>query len=187
VGYVSENQVMPARLRVADFFAYLRPCYASWDRALEEELRVRLGLPPTRRIGELSHGMRLKMALACALPFRPKLVILDEPLSGLDPLARDQVIDGFMSQAVRTTIVISSHELDEIERFATHAALLHEGRLLFQGSVAELEDRARPLFSGVQLSAARRPSLRDIFVALVRAAHSDAHSGERSEPAARSR
>src|SRR5208283_3133721 len=96
IGYVSENQVMPVRLRVADFFTYLRPCYAHWDRRLEDELRGQFDLPPKRRIGELSHGMRLKMALACALPFHPQLLVLDEPLSGLDPLARDEVIAGFM-------------------------------------------------------------------------------------------
>jgi ABC-2 type transport system ATP-binding protein len=169
IGYVSENQVLPARLRVEEFFDYLRPCYAGWDRSLEEELRVRLRLPPRRRIGELSHGMRLKMALACALPFRPKLLVLDEPLSGLDALARDEIIGGFLRQAGEMTILISSHELDEVERFATHVAFLHEGRLLFQGSVTALSEYARPLFADGGAQGARR-SLRDIFVAVVRAA-----------------
>jgi ABC-2 type transport system ATP-binding protein len=168
IGYVSENQVLPVRLRVDDFFAYLRPCYAHWDRNLEDELRSQLRLPPKRKIGELSHGMRLKMALACALPFRPTLLVLDEPLSGLDALARDEVIGGFLRQAGKTTILISSHELDEVERFATHVAFLHEGRLLFQGSVGALAEHARPLFPIAGLEAARRPSLRDIFVAMVR-------------------
>jgi ABC-2 type transport system ATP-binding protein len=169
VGYVSENQVMPARLRVADFFAYLRPCYANWDRKLENELRAQFYLPSSRRIGELSHGMRLKMALACALPFHPKVLVLDEPLSGLDPLARDEVVSGFMRQAGETTILISSHELDEVERFATHVGLLHEGRLLFQGPVGALVEHALPLFS-TRDPADGRPSLREIFVAVVRAA-----------------
>jgi ABC-2 type transport system ATP-binding protein len=113
--------------------------------------------------------MRLKMALACALPFRPKLLVLDEPLSGLDALARDEIIGGFLRQAGEMTIVISSHELDEVERFATHVAFLHEGRLLFQGSVTALSEYARPLFVYGGAPAARR-SLRDIFVAVVRAA-----------------
>jgi ABC-2 type transport system ATP-binding protein len=169
VGYVSENQVMPARLRVADFFAYLRPCYASWDRKLENELRAQFDLPPSRRIGELSHGMRLKMALACALPFHPKVLVLDEPLSGLDPLARDEVVSGFMRQAGETTLLISSHELDEVERFATHVGLLHQGRLLFQGTVGALVEHAQPLFE-TRDPADGRPSLREIFVAVVRAA-----------------
>jgi ABC-2 type transport system ATP-binding protein len=91
IGYVSENQKLPPRLRVHDFFEYLRLYYARWDRALEDELRGQLRLPPERKIGELSHGMRLKMALACVLPFRPRLLVLDELLSGLDALARRAV------------------------------------------------------------------------------------------------
>jgi ABC-2 type transport system ATP-binding protein len=166
IGYVSENQVLPVRLRVDDFFAYLRPCYATWDRTLENELRDQLALPPERRIGELSHGMRLKMALACALPFHPKLLVLDEPLSGLDALARDEIIGGFLRQAGETTILVSSHELDEVERFATHVAFLHDGRLLFQGSAGELARHARPLLAAAGLVAGE--SLRDIFVAMVR-------------------
>jgi ABC-2 type transport system ATP-binding protein len=129
-----------------------------------------LRLPPERKIGALSHGMRLKMALACALPFRPRLLVLDEPLSGLDALARDEIIDGFLRQAGETTILVSSHELDEVERFATHVAFLHEGRLLFQGSVAALAEHARPLLLAEGGHAGKRASLRSIFVALVRAA-----------------
>src|ERR1700746_1010139 len=78
IGYVSENQEMPSRLTVAEFFNYLRPFYKNWDREREAEIRHQLSLPPDRKIGNLSHGMRMKMALACALPFRPRLLVLDE-------------------------------------------------------------------------------------------------------------
>lgn len=168
VGYVAEHQAMPARLTVAQFFEYLRPCYPTWDAALEEELRDRYRLPPQRRLGDLSHGMRLKMALCCALPFRPRLLVLDEPLSGLDALARDDIIGGFLEQAGRTSILISSHELDEVERFATHVAFLHEGRLLFQGPVTALAEHARPMFEAEGGVAGLRPSLRAQFVVLVK-------------------
>jgi ABC-type multidrug transport system ATPase subunit len=86
-------------------------------------------------------------------------------------LARDEIIAGFMGQARGTTILISSHELDEVQRFATHVAFLHEGALLFQGSVEALGDHARPL---LHLRDGEPASLRDIFVAMVRAAR---HSG----------
>jgi ABC-2 type transport system ATP-binding protein len=178
IGYVSENQVMPIRLRVAEFFDYLRPCYANWDQALEGELRAQMRLPPARKIGELSHGMRLKMALACALPFRPKVLVLDEPLSGLDALARDEIIGGFLRHVRPMTIVVSSHELDEVERFATHVAFLHEGRLLFQGSVSALAEHARPLFSELAIQSTDHRSLRDIFVALVLSARQNASPAE---------
>lgn len=170
IGYVSENQAMPARLRVEDFFEYLRPAYPRWDHALEQELRGRLRLPPKRKIGELSHGMRLKMAMACALPFHPRLLVLDEPLSGLDALAREEIIGGFLGQAAGMTILISSHELDEVERFATHIAFLHDGELIFQGSVTALAEHARSLYPHSAEGASERRSLRGIFLAMVRAA-----------------
>src|SRR5947207_2264172 len=89
IGYVSENQDMPEKLTVEEFLAYLRPFYPTWDTALEKSILSELRLPLERKIGDLSHGMRMKMSLACALPFRPKLLVLDEPFSGLDPLVRD--------------------------------------------------------------------------------------------------
>src|SRR5688572_927005 len=124
IGYVSENQVLPGGLTVSDYFDYLRPFYDRWDNGLESSLRQQLQLPADRRIRDLSHGMRMKMTLACALPFRPELLILDEPLSGLDPLARDEIIEGVLGQAGETTIVISSNELNEIENIVTHVAFL---------------------------------------------------------------
>ena len=143
IGYVSENQKLPARLTVAQFFDYLRPLYPNWDRALEDDLRARLDLPAERRIGKLSHGMRVKTALAGALAFRPKVLILDEPLSGLDPLVRDEVLEGLLAQAGDMTILISSHELTEIEGFASHVAYMERGRIVFQQPIEVLMARFR--------------------------------------------
>jgi ABC-2 type transport system ATP-binding protein len=168
VGYVSESQGLPIRLPVGRFFDYLRPCYPTWDLALEQQLRSQLRLPADRKIGALSHGMRLKLALACALAFRPRLLILDEPFSGLDALTRDEMIAEFLREPRETSILISSHELDEVERLATHVAFLDEGRLLFQGTLPSLRERVRPLFPSYTDGAA--PSLRQIFVTLVHAA-----------------
>jgi ABC-2 type transport system ATP-binding protein len=167
VGYVSESQALPARLRVGQFFDYLRPCYSAWDRDLERELRSQLRLPAERRINALSHWMRLKLALACALAFHPKLLILDEPFSGLDALTRDEMIAQFLREPRETSILISSHELDEVERLATHVAFLDEGRLLFQGTLQALREHAQAVFP---TSEAADPSLRTIFVAMVSAA-----------------
>jgi ABC-2 type transport system ATP-binding protein len=143
IGYVSENQQLPDRLTVEQYFDYLRGFYPSWDRALEDELRKRLELPPERQLGKLSHGMRMKAMLASVLAFRPSLLILDEPLSGLDPLVRDEIMEGVLRQADETTIVISSHELAEIEGCTTHVAFMSKGRLLFQESVETLGARFR--------------------------------------------
>jgi ABC-2 type transport system ATP-binding protein len=169
IGYVSESQALPVRLRVGQFFDYLRPCYARWDPELEQQLRAQLRLPAGRRIGELSHGMRLKLALACALAFRPTLLVLDEPFSGLDALTRDEMIGEFLREPRETSILISSHELDEVERLATHVAFLDEGRLLFQGTLPELREHARTVFSASSRPDMASASLRTIFVAMVAA------------------
>jgi ABC-2 type transport system ATP-binding protein len=143
IGYVSENQELPERLTVAQFLAYLRPFYPTWDRALEESVLGQAQLPPRRKIRDLSHGMRAKLALVCALAFRPKLLILDEPFSGLDPLVRDEFMEVLLSQIGDSTLLISSHELGEIEGVATHIGFIDRGRLLFQESMDELTARIR--------------------------------------------
>src|SRR5579871_1460966 len=78
IGYVSENQDMPSRMTVAQYLSYLHPFYPRWDTDLEKSILRQLRLPHETRIGHLSHGMRLKMCLACALPHRPRLLVLDE-------------------------------------------------------------------------------------------------------------
>lgn len=143
IGYVSENQQMPGRMTVGAYIHYLRGFYPTWDRAVETRLLGNLRLPPERRIRDLSHGMRMKMALACALPFRPKVLVLDEPLSGLDPLVRDEFMETLTLQAAETTVLISSHELAEIEGITSDVAFLDRGTLLFQESKAELKSRVR--------------------------------------------
>jgi ABC-2 type transport system ATP-binding protein len=143
IGYVSENQDMPGALTVAEYLDYLRPLYPTWDREHEDSIRRQLRLPPARKIRDLSHGMRMKMSLACALPFRPKLLVLDEPFSGLDPLVRDEFLEELLAQAGEMTVLISSHELGEIDGVATHVAFLDEGRLLFEESMGDLNARFR--------------------------------------------
>jgi ABC-2 type transport system ATP-binding protein len=143
IGYVSENQDMPQGLTVAEYIDYLRPFYPHWDRGLEASILRQLRLPAQRKIGDLSHGMRMKMALACALPFRPKLLVLDEPFSGLDPLVRDEFMEGLLEQAGDMTVLISSHELGEIDGVATHVAFLDEGKLLFEEPMSDLTGRFR--------------------------------------------
>lgn len=143
IGYVSEHQEMPGRMSVRAYIDYLRPFYSLWDRTLEAEILAQLCLPLKRKIKDLSHGMRLKMALACALPFRPRLLVLDEPFSGLDPLVRDEFMDGLLRHTREMTVLISSHELVEIEPVTTHLAFLDNGRVLFQEPMDDLKARLR--------------------------------------------
>ena len=156
IGYVSESQKPPAALTLEQYFGYLRSLYSKWDTNLERELRAQFELPAARRIGHLSHGMRLKALLVAALAFRPKLLLLDEPLSGLDTLVRDEVVNGLLQQAADTTILISSHELSEIESFTTHVAFMQDGHLLLQEAIDSLRLRFREVRA--TLSAAKQPS-----------------------------
>jgi len=143
IGYVSESQVLPARLSVAEYIDYLRPFYPSWDRELESSIRSRMQVPSERRIGQLSHGMRLALGLTCALPYRPKLLILDEPFSGLDPLVREELMEGLLPLIGDLTLFVASQELDEIESVATHIGFLHAGRMLLEEPLEELSGRLR--------------------------------------------
>jgi ABC-2 type transport system ATP-binding protein len=143
IGYVSENQELPDWMRVDAFFAFLRPFYPSWDLNLENELVRQFDLPLKRKLRNLSRGMRMKAALASALAYHPKLIILDEPFTGLDPLVRDELIQGLLDRAEESTILISSHDLAEIESFASHIGYLEEGRLRFSEELTTLLDRFR--------------------------------------------
>jgi ABC-2 type transport system ATP-binding protein len=143
IGYVSENQQLPDWMRVDAFFAYLRPFYPSWDRDLENQLVRQLALPLDRKLSELSRGMRMKAALASSLAYRPRLIVLDEPFSGLDPLVRDELIEGMLERAEEATIFISSHDLAEIENLASHVGYLEQGRLRFSEEMPALVERFR--------------------------------------------
>jgi ABC-2 type transport system ATP-binding protein len=145
IGYVSENQEMPDWMTVEAMLDYLRPFYPQWDRGLEEELVRQFDLPLKRKLKHLSRGMRMKAAFASSLAYRPKLIVLDEPFSGLDPLVRDEIIEGLLERAPETTIFLSSHDLAEIESFASHVGYLEQGRMLFSEEMSVLSDRFREI------------------------------------------
>ena len=156
IGYVSESQVLPGQMAVGAYLDYLRPFYSNWDEALEKTMLRRFNLPMERKIRALSHGMRIKLALVAALAFKPKLLVLDEPFSGLDPLVRDDLIESVLSHAEDLTIFISSHELNEIEGFVSDIGFLNQGRLLFEESIEVLNARVRLIRVTLQ-STARVP------------------------------
>ena len=143
IGYVSENQEMPEWMTVGYFLAYLKPFYPTWDDARAEELLRQFDLPRDRKLKHLSRGMKMKAALASSLAYRPKLIVLDEPFSGLDPLVRDELIEGLLDSANEATILISSHDLAEIESFASHVGYLDRGRLQFSEEMTALSGRFR--------------------------------------------
>jgi len=145
IGYVSENQQMPEWMTVEYFMNYLKPFYPDWDVVRAQELLRLFELPPDRKIRNLSHGMRMKAALASSLAYRPRLIVLDEPFTGLDALVRDELIEGVLECADGATILISSHDLSEVESFASHIGYLDRGRLQFSEEMTSLVDRFREI------------------------------------------
>jgi ABC-2 type transport system ATP-binding protein len=145
IGYVSENQELPEWMTVDYLLAYLRPFYPAWDDGRARELLEQFHLPRARKLRHLSRGMRMKAALVSSLAYRPRLLVLDEPFSGLDPLVRDELIEGLVESAEETTILISSHDLAEIESFASHLGYLDHGRLQFSDDLDSLTERFREI------------------------------------------
>ena len=149
IGYVSENQDLPEWMTVEYLLAFLKPFYPSskggpsWDDARAQELLDLFHLPRDRKLKHLSRGMKMKAALASSLAYRPRLLVLDEPFSGLDPLMREELIEALIESAQETTILISSHDLAEIESFATHIGYLDHGRLQFSEEMSSLTKRFR--------------------------------------------
>ncbi len=145
IGYVSESQQLPKWMTVQQFLDYCRPFYPTWDRALEAKLLSRFDLPLDRRLDELSRGTLMKASLLSSLAYRPKLLVLDEPFGGLDPVARDDVTQGLLEsvQQGETTVLISSHDIEEVERLADSVALIDSGRVKFAETIESLLGRFR--------------------------------------------
>ena len=143
IGYVSENQEMPGWMSVDYFLDYCRGFYPTWDTALCDALVKQFDLPRKRHLKQLSRGMRMKAALVSAIAYRPKLLILDEPFSGLDPLVRDELVEGILAISAdhNWTVFVSSHDLAEIENLVTHVAYLDRGHLQFSEELASLQER----------------------------------------------
>jgi ABC-2 type transport system ATP-binding protein len=151
IGYVSENQQLPLWMTVGQFLDYCRPFYASWDKALERTLVAQFDLPLDRKLRDLSRGMLMKASLLSSMAYRPKLLVLDEPFSGLDPLVRDEFVRGVLevSTAGEWTVLVSSHDIEEVERLADQVILLDRGRLALNESAEALQARFRKVEASV--------------------------------------
>ncbi len=142
VGYVSEDQILPEFMNVADILAIHRGLFPTWDRDLERQLTERFALPQRAKVGELSKGQARQVAILCAVAHRPELLILDEPAGGLDPAARREflevAIESLMSSG--STILFSSHHMADVERIAQRVVLLHEGQVFFDRELDKLRE-----------------------------------------------
>jgi ABC-2 type transport system ATP-binding protein len=145
IGYVAEGMELPDWMTVDQFLGWCRPLYPKWDTDLERSLRLQFSLPGDRKLKHLSRGQRMKAALIAALAYRPELLVLDEPFSGLDPLVRDEFIHGLLELAGGEgfTVLVSSHDIEEVDRLADHVVLLNHGAVLLDEDTEPLLDRHR--------------------------------------------
>lgn len=145
IGYLSEDRDLPEWMRVGELMRYMQAFYPNWDEAYAERLRDEFGLPVTARVRTLSRGERAKAGLLVALAHRPDLLLLDEPSSGLDAIARQDILATVVRSVAEEgrTVVFSSHLLDEVERVADHVAMLHEGRLTLDSPMDEVKSTHR--------------------------------------------
>ncbi len=145
IGYVSENQRQPDWMSIEQLLKYCAPMYPTWDADFCARLLRQFDLPPKQKIGKLSRGMKMKAALISSIAYRPKLLVLDEPFSGLDPLVRDEFIEGILEVTGEEgwTILVSSHDIDEIERLTDRVGILNAGKLAVSESVEDLIGRFR--------------------------------------------
>jgi ABC-2 type transport system ATP-binding protein len=147
VGYLSEENDLPPWMRLHELLRYVRAFYPTWDDRFAEELRLAFALEPHARIRELSRGQKARAGLLVALAHRPELLILDEPSTGLDPLARRDILAAVLRTVAQEgrTVVFSSHLLDEVERVSDHVALIDRGRIVVQGQLDDVRSAHRVL------------------------------------------
>lgn len=157
IGYLSEEHDIPGWMRVAELVRYSRAFYPAWDDTYAEALRQAFALDPAARIKDLSKGQKARLGLLIALAYRPELLVLDEPSSGLDPIVRRDILGAVMRTIADEgrTVLFSSHLLEEVEQVADHVTMLSHGRVVLSGRL----DSIKALHGGA--------SLAEIFVALV--------------------
>jgi len=145
IGYLSEDRDLPTWMRVDELMKYSRALYPGWDDGYAEELRQAFALDANARIKTLSKGQKARLGLLVALAYRPELLVLDEPSSGLDPVVRRDILAAIMRTIAHEgrTVLFSSHLLDEVEQVADHVTMINEGRVAMSAPLAELKQSHR--------------------------------------------
>lgn len=147
IGYVPERPTVYTWMRVSDAMRFCRGLQPGWDDATADELVRMFRLDAGKRIRSLSKGMATKLHLLLALAHRPSVLVLDEPLSGLDPVVRDEFLDAVLAGICERdcTVILSSHQVDDVQRLADRVAIMHEGRLLLEGETQAILSETRRL------------------------------------------
>ncbi len=149
VAYVGEDKQTYGYLTVAQMIAFTRSFYADWHTDTERRLLKLFNLPQQRKVRALSKGMRTKLALLLALARRSRLLILDEPSEGLDPVSIEELLQALVAAAAEgTTVFFSSHQIAEVERVADHVCIIDHGRLVADTSLDQIRQEYRQITFG---------------------------------------
>ena len=119
---------------VSDIEKILSGVYKSWDSSLYRQYLKKFKIPEKKQIGSFSKGMKMKLSIICAMAHKPKLLILDEATTGLDPVVRDEMLDLFLEfiQDEECSIFFSSHITSDIQKIADYVILIHQGKIIFE-------------------------------------------------------
>ena len=147
LGYVGQDHALYLRFRVRDLLHMGRALNERWDQGFAEERLGDLGIPLDRPAGRLSGGQQAQVALALALAKRPRLLVLDEPVASLDPLARREFMQTLMATVADgdLTVLLSSHNVAELERVCDHLVIIAHGRVHLAGDIDNLLDSHKVL------------------------------------------
>jgi len=140
IAFVAQDAPLYANLPVADMVQVARNLNCRWDQPRADQRLADLGIPAKKKVGQLSGGQKAQLALTIALARRPDLLVLDEPLAALDPLARHDFMDSLLAavDADGISVVLSSHVVAELERMADYLIVLSRGKVQVTGKVDEL-------------------------------------------------
>ena len=150
IGVVLDECLFHDLLQPKQIGKILSSLYPNWDNQIFEHYRKKFGLTGNKTVKEFSRGMKMKLAIAAAFATRPRLLILDEATSGLDPVVRDEILDEFLEfiQDENHAILISSHITSDLEKAADYISYLHKGKVALTGAKDELLDTYGKLVCG---------------------------------------
>lgn len=159
IGVVFDECNFPEVFTADNIAKVLSGVYPSWDGQLFREYLERFKLPHSQQIGSLSKGMKMKLSIVCALSHKPKLLILDEATTGLDPVVRDEILDLFLEfiQDEEHAVFFSSHITSDIQKIADYVVLIHQGKIVFEERKDDLIDRYGIVRCGKKASLAMQP------------------------------